>query len=127
MDRSQEVAEFTAPDLLDALERSAGSYDELEFGLVVMDRSGSVLEYNRAEAGLSGLNQTSVVGRNFFAEVGPCTNNFLVAQRFVESDALDETIDYVFTFRMAPTPVRLRMMAAAGSDRQYLAVVRRDG
>jgi hypothetical protein len=35
---------------------------------------------------------------------------------------LDDTIDYVFTFRMAPTPVRLRMLARAGAGHQYLVV-----
>jgi hypothetical protein len=63
-----------------------------------------------------------VTGRNFFADIGPCTNNFLVAQRYADSDELDEQLDYVFTFRMAPTPVRLRLLARAGSLRQYLAV-----
>lgn len=120
-----ERVEFASPDLLGVLESGTVPCDDLPFGLVVMDRSGNVLGYNAVEAELSGLNQANVIGRNFFEEVGPCTNNFLVAQRFVESDALDETIDYVFTFRMAPTPVRLRMMAAAGSGRQYLAVVQR--
>jgi hypothetical protein len=28
----------------------------------------------------------------------------------------------VFTYRMAPTPVRLRLLARQGSPRQYLAV-----
>jgi hypothetical protein len=38
------------------------------------------------------------------------------------SGLLAEQLDYVFTFRMAPTPVRLRLLARAGSLRQYLAV-----
>jgi photoactive yellow protein len=63
-----------------------------------------------------------VVGRNFFVEVGPCTNNYLIAQRFHDSEELDEQLDYVFTYRMSPTPVRLRLMARRGSSRQYLAV-----
>ena len=68
-----------------------------------------------------------VVGRNFFVEVGPCTNNYLIAQRFHDAAVdpatdQDEHMDYVFTYRMSPTPVRLRLLARRGSARQYLAV-----
>jgi hypothetical protein len=66
-----------------------------------------------------------VLGRNYFEAVAPCTNNYLIAQRYADEDELDEFLDFVFTFRMAPTPVRIRMMAMAGSPRQYLAVTPR--
>jgi photoactive yellow protein len=87
-----------------------------------MNRSGEVTGYNAFESARSGLRVERVMGRNFFVEVGPCTNNYLIAQRFADCEELDEQLDYVFTFRMAPTPVRLRLLARAGSLRQYLAV-----
>lgn len=117
--------EFDAPDLLAQLDGPTADIDTLPFGVVVMDRSGTVTAYNHAESELSGLAPSSVIGRNFFEQVGPCTNNYLVAQRFADSDELDDIIDYVFTFKMAPTPVRLRMLAASGADHQYLLVKRR--
>lgn len=117
--------DFDSPDLLARLEASEADLDEVPFGLVVMDRDGVVTRYNRAESRLSGLDPERVVGRRFFTEVGPCTNNFMVAQRYEDVADLDETIDYVFTFRMAPTPVRLRMLASSDHDRRYLAIVRR--
>jgi photoactive yellow protein len=114
---------FADGDLLDALEAASLQLVEgLDFGLIVMDRSGEVIAYNAHESRRAGLDRHRVLGRNFFVDVGPCTNNFLVAQRFHDSDDLDEELDYVFTFRMAPTPVRLRLLARAGSARQYLAV-----
>jgi hypothetical protein len=66
-----------------------------------------------------------VTGRNFFVDIGPCTNNYLVARRYADGGELDEQLDYVFTFRMAPIPVRLRLLAREGSPRQYLAVLPR--
>jgi photoactive yellow protein len=115
--------QFGDPGLLSALESvSPGGIDDLGFGLIVMDRDGRVTGYNRAESGLSGLPVSEVTGRNFFIEVGPCTNNHLIAQRYQDSKDLDEQLDYVFTYRMAPTPVRLRLLARRGSSRQYLAV-----
>ena len=116
---------FDSPDLLARVAGRDVEIDAVPFGVVAMDRSGVVTGYNLAESELSGLDPAAVIGRHFFEQVGPCTNNYLVAQRFSDSDELDETIDYVFTFKMAPTPVRLRMLAAAGADRQYLLVQRR--
>ena len=119
--------QFGDPELLDALESgSADRIDDLGFGLIVMDRAGRVTGYNQAESQLSGLPVDEGVGRNFFVEVGPCTNNYLIAQRFHDASAadadLDEQLDYVFTYRMSPTPVRLRLLARRGSARQFLAV-----
>lgn len=114
---------FSDAGLLDALESvSLDDIDDLPFGLIVMDRAARVLGYNAAESRLSGLSPQGVLGRNFFVDVGPCTNNYLVAQRYADQPDLDEQLDYVFTFKMAPTPVRLRLLARAGSPRQYLAV-----
>ena len=129
------IGPFADPGLLDTLESaSLDVIDDFGFGLIVMDRDGRVLGYNQAESKLSGLPADEVIGRNFFVEIGPCTNNYLVAQRYQDSasqqtsqdsEELDEQLDYVFTYRMAPTPVRLRLLARQGSPRQYLAVVLR--
>ncbi len=114
---------FDAPDLIDQLEHAdIEQMDDLSFGLVTMDRAGTVLGYNTHESERAGFARERVLGLNFFETVAPCTNNYLVAQRYVEGLDLDETLDYVFTVRMEPTPVRLRLLAAAGSARQYLAV-----
>ena len=98
--------------------------DQLEFGVIRMDRSGRVTAYNATEAEISGLAETDVVGKDFFAQVAPCTNNYLVAQRYKDEPELDESINYVFTYRMLPTPVRLRMLKRQGSPHQYLVVQR---
>jgi hypothetical protein len=55
-------------------------------------------------------------------------NNFLVAQKFLDArDAarpLDETIDFVLTWRMRPTPVKLRLLSAPDTGLQYLLLKR---
>jgi photoactive yellow protein len=114
---------FLDPGLLELLEAtSVEDFDELDFGLITMDRHGVVIGYNANESIRSGIRRDRVMGRDLFVDVAPCVNNYLVAERYWSEDALDEQLDYVFTFRMRPTPVRLRLLAAAGSDRQYLAV-----
>jgi photoactive yellow protein len=117
---------FDAVDLPTVLEATPlKGFDELSFGLIVMDRSGIVVWYNAFESARAGLSRDQVLGRHFFESVGPCMNNYLVAQRFLDEPSLDDFLDYVFTFRMVPTPVRLRLMAQPQSDRQYVAVVNR--
>jgi photoactive yellow protein len=113
---------FDAPDLharLDALDDDG--LDALPFGVVRMDRDGTVTGYNAAERRLSGLGRDRVLGRRFFTGVAPCTDNALVAGRFGE-DALDAVLPYVFTMRMKATPVTLRLLKAPDSPHRYLVV-----
>jgi photoactive yellow protein len=117
---------FTDTDLLDRLEAMDDSaLDALSFGVVAMSEDGAVTGYNLVESRLSGLTPANVIGRNFFSSVAPCTNNFLVANRFETEPALDAVIDYVFTFRIKPTAVKLRLMKQPARSRMYLAVERR--
>lgn len=114
---------FHSADLLERLEESSiADTDGLPFGLITMDRQGIVIGYNAHEARRAGFLPERVIGKNFFEVVAPCTNNHLVAQRFHDEPALDDELDYVFTVKMKPTPVRLRLLSAAGSEWQYLAV-----
>jgi hypothetical protein len=50
-------------------------------------------------------------------------NNYLVAERLAETP-LDVTLPYVLTFRMRPTPVRLRLLRAVEASRRWVLVAR---
>jgi photoactive yellow protein len=115
--------EFTQPELHEGLATAdADALDSLPFGVVGLALDGKVTSYNIAESRLSGLTPANVVGRHFFSAVAPCTNNFMVAHRFENEVAMDDIIDYVFTLRMQPTKVRLRLLKAVGHSRMFLAV-----
>jgi photoactive yellow protein len=117
---------FTEPGLLDRLEvADDAALDSVPFGIVVMTADGVVTGYNAFESRLSGLSPAKVVRRHFFSAVAPCTNNFMVAYRFETEPALDAVIDYVFTLRMQPTAVRLRLLKQPGRKRMYLVVERK--
>jgi photoactive yellow protein len=90
----------------------------LPFGVVGMTPDGTVQQYNTTEATFSGLTSARVIGRHFFTFVALCTNA-LVAHRFEAEAPLDEIIDCVFTLRMAPTLVQLRLLNAARSQHQH--------
>jgi photoactive yellow protein len=114
------------PELLASLDAADDSaLDELRFGVIAMALDGTVTSYNKAESQLSGLTPDKVVGRHYFSAVAPCTNNFMVAHRFETEDTIDDIIDYVFTLRMQPTKVRLRLLKQPGHSRMYIVVERR--
>jgi photoactive yellow protein len=116
---------FADPGLLEHLETADDvALDALPFGVIAMTPDGIVTSYNKFESRVSGLTPPNVIGRHFFSAVAPCTNNFLVAQRFETEAELDVTIDYVFTLRMQPTSVRLRLLKQPGCRRMYLVVER---
>jgi photoactive yellow protein len=116
---------FKNPGLLEWLEAADdAALDTAPFGVIAMTEDGVVTSYNAAESRLSGLPPAKVVGRHFFTAVAPCTNNFMVAHRFETEPTLDAVVDYVFTFRVQPTKVRLRLLKQRGGLRSYLVVER---
>jgi photoactive yellow protein len=122
---------FTDAGLLDWLcAADADALDALPFGVIGfgLDGQAVVQRYNRTEREGSGLRVDQVLQRPLFAEVAQCMNNYLVAQRFEDALAdgvpLDATLDYVFTLRMRPSPVTLRLLAAAGRPLRFVAVRR---
>jgi photoactive yellow protein len=103
---------------------SAQGLDALAFGVVRMRPGGDVVAYNVWESKMAGLSKERVLARNFFSEVAPCTNNYMVAERFMGEPELDATLDYVFTLRMKPTAVKLRLLKSATAEHMYLLVKR---
>jgi len=103
---------------------SAEALDELAFGVVRMRADGEVVAYNVWESRLAGLSKERVLARNFFSDIAPCTNNYIVAERFMSEPELDATLDYVFTLRMKPTAVKLRLLRSAADEHMYLLVKR---
>ena len=83
------------------LDQPAQALDELPIGVIQVDREGTILTYNQAEARLAGLDAASVIGKNFFTEVAPCTNVQEFAGRFrseLGADAPPVVFPYDFEF-----------------------------
>jgi photoactive yellow protein len=99
-------------------------YNDLPFGLIRMTAEGIILNYNKAESDIAGVTPGNAIGKHFFTEVAPCTNNFLVAEKYT-SPELDEELDYIFTYITQPTKVRLRLLRSTGYTHQYLLVKKR--
>lgn len=95
---------------------SLEAVDALDYGVIRMTTDGTVVAYNRWETALSGLSAGRVLGRNFFTEVAPCTNNYLVADRMRAGGDLDARVAYIFSVRMRPTAVTLRLLRSGDAD-----------
>ena len=106
----------------------SGGVDRLGFGIIGFDDDYLVRVYNRTESVVAGLSPERVMGFHLFDSIAPCMNNFLVAQRFQDAVAqglaLDDTISYVLTLRMRPTPVKLRLLALPALRYRYVLVER---
>jgi photoactive yellow protein len=101
--------------------------DSLAFGAVELDRDGKILRYNAAEAEISGRQQEGMIGRDFFAEVAPCTRSDAFEGRFragVEAYNLDVQFTYVLDYEMAPTEVRVHMRKAENRDTYWVLIKR---
>lgn len=115
--------DFGTPNLFDCLQgASREALDQLSFGVVRLNSSLTVVAYNQRESKLSGLGPEQVIGRDFFTEVAPCTNNELVAGRFRSSGDLDDVVDYVLAFYMRPVSVQLRLMKRHNAEWRYFCV-----
>ena len=99
--------------------------DDLPYGVIGLSPDGLVEVYNATESKYAGLPVDKVLGSHFFHNIAQCMNNFLVAQRFIDEPELDATFDYVLTFRMRPTPVKMRLLKSRDFTRHYLLIDRR--
>ncbi len=89
--------------------------DGLAFGAIELDKSGRILKYNAVEGAITGRDPKSVIGKNFFTEVAPCTNRPEFRGKFdagIRSGALNTMFEYVFDHKMKPTKVKIHMKSA---------------
>jgi photoactive yellow protein len=107
---------------------AASEIDGLAFGVIHFDPDGIVRRYNRYEQVHAGLGLEQVIGKHVFTELAQCMNNFMVAERFESARTLgqdlDATLDYVLTWKMKPTPVKLRLLSGPGQPGGYVLIHR---
>jgi photoactive yellow protein len=116
---------FSDPEAISALgAMSPEQLDELPFGVIGMTLSGVVTAYNAFEAQFADMTAESVIGRHFFRDVAPCTNNHMVSGIYDFEKRVDLTIPYVFTLRAKPERVTLRLLKDDPAALQFLLVER---
>lgn len=125
---SMNIIGFGREDIQNVLAKlTAKEVDQLAFGAVQLDAKGTVLQYNAAEASITGRKREDVIGKNFFRDVAPCTNSPLFKGAFdagVRSGDLNTMFEYVFDYNMAPTKVKIQMKKALVDDSYWIFVKR---
>ena len=118
------------PSDLDLASRLSGEeLDRLPFGVIVVDRTGAIVEYNAYERTLAHMGGKSVVGLNFFRDLAPCTAIKDFEGRFTtfldSQDTSIEPFEFVFAFPHGPQRVTVVFVRLANdSDRATICVLR---
>ncbi|MEM9037556.1 MAG: PAS domain-containing protein [Actinomycetota bacterium] len=119
-ERARNEPSFVASDLLHRLdEMTAPELDALPFGAIRLDDVGVVVSYNRRESEIAGLDPADVIGKHFFKQIAPCTNNEMFRGPFdrgIHERRMDLLFDFTFTYRLDPTEVRIHLHRSGNSN-----------
>ncbi len=122
---------FDPFDLDKAKRLTGGDLDALPFGVIVVDRSGTILEYNAYERQLANMGDRTMIGLNFFHDVAPCTAIAEFEGRFTtfldSAETSIEPFEFVFPFPRGAQRVNVIFVRTSNeSDRATICVVRED-
>lgn len=116
---------FEDPGLLtDLASMTPAEFDALPFGAIAMTQGSIVTAYNRYESDMTGFDAQRMIGKHFFREIAPCTNNAIVAGIFDLAGEVDEIVPYVFTLKGEIIEVRLRLLKDRAAAQQFVLVER---
>ena len=123
-----ETVRFGGDDIENSLAKMDDkSLDKLAFGAIQLDDTGKIIQYNAAEGSITGRDPKSVIGKNFFTDVAPCTQSKEFQGRFkdgVKNGDLNTMCEYVFDYQMKPTKVKVHMKKALSGDTFWIFVKR---
>ena len=110
-----ELADTMAPEEL----------DHLPYGMIQLDRTGRILNYNAVESRLASLRQEDAIGKQFFTEIAPCTKVKEFYGRFMEGvlhESLDTSFRFHFAFKMSPRDVTVRLLYSKRSRTVWVLI-----
>lgn len=92
---------------------SAEDLDKLAYGMIQLDATGRILNYNAIESKLASLRKEDAIGKQFFTEIAPCTRVQEFYGRFKEGvirESLDTSFRFHFAFKQNPRDVTVRLL-----------------
>jgi photoactive yellow protein len=122
-----EYINFEGVNLAELLPRIPdAAKDALPFGMVKLDLTGKILEYNMAEGDLTGVDPKWAIGKNFFDDVALCTKTQAFYGKFLEGvkrGFLNSVFDYTFDHGLASTRVKVHMITLPDAKGQKTVVL----
>lgn len=102
--------------------------DDLPMGVITLALDGTIRRYNKKEAELARLDQSSQIGKDFFKDVAPCTANPEFQGRFAalaaKSSGGTEKFDYTFRFSWGNQRVHIMFIRKPERDAVDVLVTR---
>ncbi len=95
--------------------------DQLPIGVIVVDDEGIIQRFNRYEEQLSGLSREETIGKSFFSDVAPCTDDIELREKFkrgIEQGNLDLELEFSFPYpyNRVARDVHIRAFSAEAGD-----------
>jgi len=120
----------SSADDLELDRRTDAELDTLPFGVICVDREGTILRYNLTESRFARLDRAQVYGKRFYGTVAHCcdTPDFRgrVEAFFDDPDApRSDRFDYVFDFRFGAQLVDIELARSSDPGRVYILVRRK--
>ncbi|MGM0480537.1 MAG: photoactive yellow protein [Pseudomonadota bacterium] len=123
-----EMVKFGSDDIENKLASMDDSQlNDVAFGAIQLDDKGKIIQYNAAEGDITGRDPSTVIGKNFFTEVAPCTDSKEFKGKFdegVKTGNLNTMFEYTFDYEMKPTKVKVHMKKALSGDSYWVFVKR---
>ena len=95
------------------------------FGIIRLDRAGTVLSFNTYEENLAKKSRRDVIGRNFFQDIAPCTKVKEFHGRFLDAVAarsMNVTFGFVFPFAHGTRHVDISLFYKQADDTVWVIV-----
>ena len=81
---------------------------------MLLDRSGKIVKYNKAEGLISSRTPEDVIGKDFFNDVAPCAKGKRFHGEFLKfhrSGQINTMFDYTFAYKGADVGVKIHLKA----------------
>ena len=122
-----EIIPFGSQDLDNILSREPQRAEYLPFGAVLLDRSGKIVKYNKAEGLIAGRSPEEMMGKDFFNEVAPCAKGKRFHGEFLKfhrSGQINVMFDYKFAYKGANVGVKIHLKAQPDGQHCWMFVKR---
>lgn len=101
------------------------AFDALPFGSIKLDSLNRVVLYNAFEAQLARRSAADTIGRFFFRDIAPCTDNAMFRgrlQELVKSSESRARFNYRFLFPWGMRDVRIQFWVPSFAERWIFVI-----
>lgn len=122
-----EIIPFGSQDIDNILSREPQRAEYLPFGAVLLDRTGKIIKYNKAEGLIANRVPGEVIGMDFFNQIAPCAKGKRFHGEFIKFHRTGQAnvmFDYKFAYKGADVNVKIHMKAQPDGQSCWLFVKR---